>query len=47
MRYTFEWDPIKAKQNLRKHRNSFDRAAEGFRVPLAVSIIDDEHSELE
>ena len=45
MRYTFEWDPIKAKENLRKHRISFDRAAEVILDPLAVSIIDQEHSE--
>ncbi|PYU97958.1 MAG: hypothetical protein DMG26_19935, partial [Acidobacteria bacterium] len=38
MRYTFEWDPIKAKENLRKHRISFDRAAEVFLDPLAISI---------
>lgn len=44
LRYTFEWDPIKAKQNLRKHRISFDRAAEVFLDPLAVSIIDESHS---
>lgn len=45
MRYTFEWNPIKAKENLRKHRISFDRAAEVVLDPLAVSIIDQEHSE--
>ena len=45
MRYTFEWDPVKAKQNLKKHRISFDRAAEVVLDPLAVSIIDEEHSE--
>ncbi|MBZ5564865.1 MAG: BrnT family toxin [Acidobacteriia bacterium] len=47
MRYTFEWDPIKAKENLRKHRVSFDRAAEVLLDPLAVSVIDEEHSEHE
>ena len=47
MRYTFEWDPIKAKENLRKHRISFDRAAEVILDPLAVSICDEEHSEHE
>ena len=45
MRYAFEWDPIKAKENLRKHRISFDRAAEVILDPLAVSIRDEEHSE--
>ena len=47
MRYTFEWDPIKAKENLRKHRVSFDRAAEVFLDPVAISIFDEEHSERE
>jgi hypothetical protein len=45
LRYTFEWDPVKAKQNLKKHRISFDRAAELVLDPLAVSIFDEEHSE--
>lgn len=47
MRYTFEWDPIKAKENLRRHRISFERAAELFLDSLAVSIFDQEHSEAE
>ena len=47
MRYTFEWDPIKAQENLRKHRISFDRAAEVFLDPRAISIFDEEHSEQE
>ena len=47
MRYTFEWDPIKAKENLRKHRISFEVAAELFLDPLAISIFDVEHSEEE
>lgn len=45
MRYTFEWDPIKAKQNLRKHKISFERGAEVFLDPLAVSIRDELHSQ--
>lgn len=44
MRYTFEWDPNKAGQNLRKHKVSFERAAEIFLDPLAISIFDEEHS---
>jgi hypothetical protein len=44
LRYTFEWDPVKAKQNLKKHRISFDRAAEVVLDPVAVSIFDEEHS---
>ena len=47
MRYTFEWDPIKAKENLRKHKVSFERAAEVFRDSMALSIFDEEHSERE
>src|SRR2546426_11237450 len=47
LRYTFEWDPAKAKANLRKHRIGFDRAAEIFLDPLATSIFDEEHSEHE
>ncbi len=44
MRYTFEWDPVKARDNLKKHRISFDRAAEIILDPLTVSIPDEEHS---
>jgi uncharacterized DUF497 family protein len=47
LRYNFEWDPAKAKDNLRKHRVSFERAAELFLDPLAVSILDLEHGEEE
>lgn len=47
MRYTFEWDPNKARSNLRKHKISFERAAEIFLDPLAISIIDDDHSDTE
>jgi hypothetical protein len=47
LRYTLEWDPIKAGENLRKHRISFDRAAEVLLDPLGVSIVDEEHSERE
>jgi uncharacterized DUF497 family protein len=47
LRYTFEWDPSKAKLNLRNHKISFERAAEIFLDPLAISIFDEEHSEEE
>jgi len=47
LRYNFEWDPIKAKENLRKHRVGFERATELFLDPLAVSAFDQEHSETE
>lgn len=44
MQYNFEWDPYKARHNLRKHKVSFERAAEIFLDPLAISIYDEEHS---
>jgi len=44
LQYNFEWDPIKARENLRKHGVSFERAAGIFLDPFAVSIFDDEHS---
>jgi len=47
VRYTFEWNPFKARSNLRKHRISFDRAAEVILDPLAVSVLDVEHGEAE
>ena len=45
MRYNFEWDPGKARENLRKHGIAFDRAGEIIVDPLAVTVRDDEHSE--
>ena len=47
MQYNFEWDPIKAIENLRKHRVSFERSAEVFLDPFALSIYDNEHSRIE
>ena len=47
MRYNCEWDPAKAKQNLRKHKVTFQRAATVFRDPHAVSIFDKEHGQEE
>jgi uncharacterized DUF497 family protein len=46
-RYEFEWDLDKAKANFRKHGVWFDRASEVFRDPLALSVLDEEHSETE
>lgn len=47
MRYNFEWDPIKAKQNIRKHKVSFQRAGTIFCDSHAISIFDEEHSQEE
>jgi uncharacterized DUF497 family protein len=44
LQYNFDWDPYKAKHNLRKHKVSFERAAAIFLDPLAISIYDEEHS---
>jgi uncharacterized DUF497 family protein len=45
--YEFEWDPVKAQANLRKHGVEFERAAQVFGDPLALTILDEEHSENE
>jgi uncharacterized protein len=44
LRYIFAWDPGKAKDNLRQHRISFERAATVFRDPQARSLFDADHS---
>ncbi|PYS23704.1 MAG: hypothetical protein DMF72_08560 [Acidobacteria bacterium] len=40
----YEWDPKKAKANLRQHRVSFEEAATLFLDPLAVTYPDPDHS---
>ena len=47
MRYNFEWDPIKAKENIHNHNISFQRAGTIFRDTHAISIFDDKHSQKE
>jgi uncharacterized protein len=47
MDITFEWDENKAKQNLKKHRVSFDEAAAVFGDPLSLTIADPLHSQEE
>ncbi|MGH9341234.1 MAG: BrnT family toxin [Acidobacteriota bacterium] len=42
--YRFEWDPIKAEHNARKHGITFERAATIFLDPEALSQFDEEHS---
>ena len=44
MLYNFDWDPEKAKQNLRSHKIAIERAADVFLDPLAVTIYDEDHS---
>jgi uncharacterized DUF497 family protein len=39
-----EWDPKKAKTNLRKHRVSFEEAATALSDPMAATGADPDHS---
>lgn len=41
---TFEWDPIKAKSNRRKHDVSFEEAATALLDPLSKTARDPDHS---
>ena len=44
MRLIFEWDIVKAKSNLKKHKVAFEEAKEVFVDPLAVTFRDVIHS---
>ncbi len=39
-----EWDPKKAKSNLRKHRVSFEEATTALSDPMAATGADPDHS---
>ena len=41
----FEWDPVKAAANDRKHGVTFHEGATVFGDPLAVTFADPDHSE--
>ena len=43
----FEWDPVKAEENLRKHGVSFEGAQTVFYDEFATQFYDDERSEWE
>ena len=43
----FEWDPAKARMNLRKHGVAFKEAATVFKDPLSITTYDPDHSEEE
>ena len=43
----FEWDPPKARANLRKHGVAFQEAATVLRDSLAITIFDPDHSQEE
>ena len=40
----FEWDPEKAKTNLRKHDVGFEEASTIFDDPMFITFLDMEHS---
>ena len=40
----FEADPVKATQNLKKHKVSFEEAASVFGDPMAYTFADPDHS---
>ena len=41
---TFEWDPLKARSNLWKHRVSFEEASTALLDPLSKTETDPSHS---
>lgn len=45
--YEFEWDREKETANFKKHGVHFEEAAQVFRDPLALTIPDEEHGEME
>jgi uncharacterized DUF497 family protein len=44
MELTFEWDEDKARENLRKHKVSFDEAQTVLMDPWSITIPDPDHS---
>jgi uncharacterized protein len=47
MSLIFEWDARKARENLRKHRISFEEARTIFFDPMLLTFPDEEHSSAE
>ena len=47
MELLFEWDENKAKENLKKHKVSFEEAKTVFNDPLLITFLDEEHSDSE
>jgi uncharacterized DUF497 family protein len=47
MALEFEWEPVKAKLNLKEHGVSFDEATTIFRDTLSITIADPDHSDYE
>ena len=44
---TYEWDPVKAEENVKRHRVRFEEAASVFLDPSALTFWDPDHSEEE
>ncbi len=44
MGYIFEWDPVKAETNVRKHGVTFDEGSTIFGDPLNLLMADPDHS---
>lgn len=44
MGYIFEWDPVKAEANVRKHGVTVDEASTIFGDPLNLLMADPDHS---
>ena len=47
MELLFEWDENKAKENLKKHKVSFEEAKTVFNDPLLITFFDESHSRVE
>lgn len=47
MDFVFEWDEVKARQNARRHRVTFEEAVSAFSDPYLVTFPDDQHSDVE
>jgi len=45
MQFEFDWDPVKAESNRRKHGVAFEAAMGVFGDPLALSLLDKESGE--
>ena len=45
MLYNFEWDPLKAATNANKHGVTFEQAAGVFKDPMALTLLDQEHTD--
>lgn len=47
MELTFEWDEAKARENLKKHRVSFEEAKTVYNDPFLWTFSDPDHSDIE